>query len=133
MEQRLHGDELGHLALKHPAHRHAGGSTDDLGDVLRVDLLFQEALTFLEGTQRRGGLLNPSLEVRDLAVADGRGSREVGVALQPIGVAPAVLKRLLEVADLIDRGLLGLPVSRHLVGLLSELGQLGLEAGKALG
>ena len=40
-------EQLLDLALEHPGHRDAGPLGDDLGDVLRVDLLLEHALVAL--------------------------------------------------------------------------------------
>ena len=67
------------------------------------------------------------LQLRDLAVAQLRGTLEVGLALGALGVAVGLLQALLGRADGVDGLLLALPVSLHLVRLLAQVGQLALD------
>ena len=80
-----------------------------------------------------GRLVDAPLEVGQLAVADGGGAGQVAVALEPLGPAAGLLVLVLQVADGLDGRLLGLPVRGHGVGLLVQLGELGLEPGEPLG
>ena len=79
---------------------------------------FKNALVGLELGQLVGGLVDPALELGQLAVADGRGAGQVAVALEALGLAAALLELLLQLADARDGLLLGLPVGGHGVGLL---------------
>jgi len=81
----LEVDELLDLALHQARDGNARPLGDDLGDVLGVDLLLQVgglALLRLE-------LLEPLLELGDLAVAQLGRALEVGLALGALGLAVA--------------------------------------------
>src|ERR687898_85589 len=82
VEDLLHADELGHLALHEAADRHAGPPGHHLGDVLLVDLLLQHGLAGLQLVELPGGLLDLPLEVGDHAVADLGGPAQVALALE---------------------------------------------------
>jgi hypothetical protein len=71
-----------------------------------------------------GGLLDTTLQLGDPAVADLGGQVEVGLALD---LRAEVLELLFQVADRVDRLLLGLPVLLHLGELHVELGELLVE------
>ena len=113
--------------------RHAGPAAHHLRDVLGVDLFLQEAGARLQLGQVVGGLDNAPLNVGQLAVADGRGAGEVALALEPHGVVAPRRLLLLEQADGVDGRLLLLPVRRHPVALLGQVGQLRLQLAQALG
>ena len=53
VEALLHLDELGGLALHQAADRDAGPRADDLGDVVRADLLLEQRARALERGERR--------------------------------------------------------------------------------
>ena len=90
----LHVDELLDLALHEARDRDAGPAADDLGDVLGVDLLLEEA-----GVGRRSrasASASALLELGDLAVAQLGGALQVGVALGALGLAVRLLEALLD-------------------------------------
>ena len=122
----LHADELRHLALHEPRHGHAGPLGDDLGDVLRVDLLLEQpdAALALEVIEGGAGLLDLALELGDAPVADLGRLLEVGLALE---IGAKALELLLEELDATDRLLLVRPAGEHRVALLGEVGELGVE------
>ena len=62
---------------------------DDLGDVLGVDLLLEEAARSPSACRRRLGLGELLLELGDLAVAQLGGALQVGLALGALGLARA--------------------------------------------
>ena len=93
VEDLLHAEELGHLAFHQPGDGHARPLADDLGDVLGVDLLLEHGLAALELGEVLGRLLDPALELGDLAVADLGRLLEVGL---PLDLAAAGLQLLLE-------------------------------------
>ena len=131
VEDLLHADELGHLALHEPAHGDAGPLRDDLGDVLLVDLFLEHLHVGLELVEPHGAPLDLLLELAHRAVAQLRGLLEVALALGALGVVARGLELLLEGADLGDRVLLVLPVRDLRVALLGELGELGLDGRRA--
>jgi hypothetical protein len=53
----LHAQQLGRLALQQPPRRDAGPGGDDLGDVVRADLLLDHRLARLGGRGRLDHLL----------------------------------------------------------------------------
>ncbi len=75
------------------------------------------------------GLVDAPLELGDPAVADLGGDVEIGLALE---LRAQVLELLLEVADGVDRLLLGLPVLLHRRPLDVELGELVVEGVETL-
>ena len=76
----LHVDELLDLALHQAADGDAGPARDDLGDVLGVDLLLEEAGVAVGALLGRVGEL--VLELGDLAVAQLGCALQVGLALR---------------------------------------------------
>ena len=123
----FHAHELLHLALEQPRHGDAGPAGDDLGDVVGVDLLLQHllvALELVEALRLRGDL---GVELAHRAVPQLGRALEVALALGALGLVAGVLEPLLQLADLGDRVLLGLPARDHPVALLGELGELGLD------
>ena len=90
----------------------AGPLGDDLGDVLGVDLLLEQARAALalEVVERGAGLLDLALELGDAAVADLGRLLEVGLALE-VGAQP--LELLLEELDAADGLLLVGPAGEH--------------------
>ncbi|MGH9012805.1 MAG: ATP-dependent Clp protease ATP-binding subunit, partial [Acidimicrobiia bacterium] len=80
-EHDLEAQQLLHLALHQPADGDAGPLAHDLGDVLLVDLLLEHPLSALELVELTAGLLDPALELGDLAVADLGRPVEVGLTL----------------------------------------------------
>ncbi len=126
----LHVHELLRLALEQPADGDPRPAPDDLGDVLRADLLLEEpgvAVRALLGVGER------ALELRDAAVAQLGGPLEIALALGHLDVVLGLLEALLERGDVLDGRLLGLPARRHRGGLLAQLGQLALDRVAALG
>src|SRR5918996_1354277 len=79
----------------------ASPARDDLGDVLSVDLLLEEA-----GLARLGvgglGLGDAALEVGDLAVAQLGGALEVALARSLVELAARLLQPLLDHGNLVD-------------------------------
>ncbi len=128
MEGGLHPDQLLDLALHEARDRDARPAAHHLGDVLGVDLLLQEPCPGLQLGQFLVGFLDTALEVRQLAVADGRGAGQVGVALEARRLVGAGGLLLLQLAQRVDARLLLLPVRRHAVALFPQLGQLALDA-----
>ena len=124
------------LALLDAADRDAGPAGDDLGDVLGVDLLLEEAVR--RGC-RRGlalGLLGVGellLELGDRAVAQLGGALEVALARGDLELALGGGQALAQVADAGDLLLLGLPLGLHAGGALLQVGELALERLEALG
>ena len=86
----------------------------------------------LQVGQLLGGALDGALEVRHRPVAQRRRAVEVTAALEALGLGATFLEFVLGALDALDGLLLGLPASGHLVGLLLEVGALGLELGEAL-
>ena len=81
----LHPEQLGGLALEHPAGRDAGPRRHHVGDVVGSDLLLEhDVLARLGDGQRRVELL---LELGDAAVPQFGGLGQVAVALGPVGLA----------------------------------------------
>ena len=93
---------------------------------------FKKRVLGLQLGQVLGGLGDAALEVGQLAVADGRGAGQVAVALEARRLLAARGLLLLQLAERVEAALLLLPVRRHGVALLAQLGQLALEALEAL-
>ena len=72
---------------------------------------FSMRLLALELVEVGGGVVDAPFELGDPAVADLGGDVEVGLALE---LRAELLELLLQVADGVDRLLLGLPVLLHL-------------------
>ncbi len=112
-QERLHAQQLGHLALHEPANGHPGPLAHHLGHVFLVDLFLEHlagGLQLGEPGRRLGDL---ALEVRELAVADLGRPGEVAIALEALGVEPAGFHPFLERADAGDGLLLRRPVRLH--------------------
>ena len=123
----LHVDQLGRLALHQAADRDAGPGGDDVGDVVRPDLLLEQGAGTLEAGQ---GLLLDRQPVAEFLVGPvlelgGRG--EVGLAFGLLDARRERLELRLRRADRGDRGLLAFPALLHAAGDLLEVGQLLLE------
>ena len=99
-------------------------SGDDLGHVLVVDLLLEEAGVAVGALL---GLRELALELGDLAVAQLGGALQVGLALGALGVAVRLLEALLELLHAHDRVLLLLPAGLHLGRLLAQVGEVALD------
>ena len=89
VEDLLHADELGHLALHQAGHGDARPPADDLGHVLRVDLLLEHALrSDWSSASSVGGRLEGRLQLGDAAVAEAGRGLQVGLPLD-LGLAPS--------------------------------------------
>ena len=103
---------------------------DDLGDVLGVDHVLEEArlrpssTALVLGLRRRG---EPLLELGDRPVLELGGAAEVGLALGALELDLGLLELLLELGHGADGLLLALPLGVHRVGALALLGQRALE------
>src|SRR4051794_64416 len=121
----LHVDQLLDLALEQLRDRDAGPLGHDLGHVLVVDLLLEEAAAVGVGRllRRRERLL----EVGDLAILELGGALQVGVALGALDLALGAIELGLDVAHGAESVLLLLPLSLHRVGALAQVGELALD------
>ena len=132
-EHLLHAQELGGLTLQQPAGGDAGPLRDHLGDLVGSHLLGDHRGTvgcrvdgFLVGLGGRDLLL----QRRHLAVLDARGTREVTLAQQPLGVGPQRVEPGLQVADEVVAGLLLLPArgqGREVLTTVREVGPQPLQ------
>ena len=118
LEPLLHVDQLLDLGFHEAAHRDVGPLGHDLGDVLGVHLLLEEALLLLQLSERRVLLLQLLLEAGEDAELDLRRLVQVGLTLGGGLVGPGLLDPLLDRPDLLDGGLLRLPVGLQLAELL---------------
>ena len=80
----LHLQQLGGLALEHPAGGDAGPGLDHLGDLLGPDLLADQRLERRTRSGSAAGRLDLLLERGDPAVEDLAGLPEVALALEPL-------------------------------------------------
>ena len=87
VEALLHVDELGHLAFEELGDRDPGPRRHDLGDVVGVDLLLEQAARPVEGGDRRLLLAEPLLELDQGAVLELGGPAVVGLALDLLDLA----------------------------------------------
>ena len=81
VEALLHVDELGHLAFEELGDRDPRPRGHDLGDVVRVDLLLEQATRTVEGGDRRLLLAESLLELDQGAVLELGCAAVVGLAL----------------------------------------------------
>ena len=103
---------------------------DDLGDVLGVDLLLEEARRAAAPPARPPASWRSQLG--DLAVAQLGGALEVGLALGALELAVGLLEALLDGRDLVDLVLLGLPLGLHAPSCARAGRQLALDRLAAL-
>ncbi len=121
----LHAQQLGRLALEHPARRNAGPRRHHVGDVVGSDLLLEhDVLAGLGLRHRRVELL---LDLGDAAVAQLGGLLQVAVALGAVGLAAQRLELLPELADHIDGALLVLPAGGQFGEVFLLVGQFGAQ------
>src|SRR5690606_17464584 len=116
------------LGLHHPRDGNARPPRDDFGNVLRVDFLLQELALALQLLQPRLGCGQLLLGLRDFAVLDLRGPREVRAPLRPLHLDLQLVDVLLQLADALDLRLLGLPARLHAAHALAQIRQLLVDA-----
>ena len=104
-----------------------GPGRHDLGDVVGVDLLLEQAARTVEGRDRGLLLAEPILELDQGAVLQLGGAAVVGLALDLLDLRLERLELRLGGPDRADRVLLGLPALLHRAGALLDLAQLALE------
>ena len=124
VEDLLQAQQLVALALDQAGDRDAGPARDDLGDLLFGHLLAQQAPLAL---RRREALLlgaELALELGELAVAQLGGAVQVVGALGLLDLPPHLLDLSAHRPQLLDLGLLGLPLRAHRVGLGLQVGEL---------
>ncbi len=122
----LHAQELLRLALQQASGRDAGPRADDVGDVVRADLLLDHGVDggLLLGLVRLGQL---ALQSGDLAVEQlGRGV-EVSVALGTLGLAAQFVEAFLQLADAVQALLLLLPAGGQTAQLLLLVGEVAAD------
>ena len=139
MQALLHVDQLLGLALEQAAHGDARPARDHLGDIVGVDLLFEELgsarggnAAVAAGALTRFVLGELAFELGDVLVEELRGALEVGIALGSLGLEPRLLELLLELGDALDRLLLALPLRLHRIRALAQLGEVPLDRLAAL-
>ena len=120
-------EELLHLALEEARDGDARPLGHHLGHVLGVHLLLQHLLLRLELAELLVLGHELLLEVRQRAVLQLRGLREVAPAGAALDFGAGLLDLLLGRADLLDGVLLLLPVGLHPRRLLLEVGRLPLD------
>src|SRR5262249_13061462 len=128
----LHLDELLDLALEEPRHRDAGPLCDDLGDILLVDLLLEEAPLARLLVETRARRLELPLELVERAEAELGRPRQLAA---PFGVrhrGPGGVDLLLDLPDAADRVLLALPARLQPRRTLLEVRELAVEAVESL-
>jgi hypothetical protein len=110
VEALLHVDELLDLTLQQTRDGDLGPARDDLGDVLGVDDLAQEARIAVGALLALGGL---ALQFGDDAVAQPCGLLQIGLALGALQIDLGLLQELAHLLHATDRVLLGLPLGGH--------------------
>jgi hypothetical protein len=112
------------LALQHLGHGNPGPLGHDLGDVLGVHLLLEVARLRLHLVQ--AGLVGPEppLQLGDAAVAELRRALEITPAGSLVDLVPEPFELGLDLLDLLDGALLGLPLRLHSGAPLLQLGDL---------
>jgi hypothetical protein len=131
-EPLFHLHELLDLALEQAGDRDAGPLRDGGRDVLLVDLLAQHpaALTLVSEPPVELGQL--PLEAGDDAEAQLGRTVEITLALRLRHRLARGVDVLLDLADLGDAALLGLPLGLEAASLLLQLGQLGVDLAEPL-
>ncbi len=118
-------EELVLLALEHLRHGDAGPLRDDFGDLLVGDLVAQQLVAaFVLGLER---LLEPALELRNLAVLELGHAAEIGRAPRLLELRFRALELLLDVRLALHGRLLRLPDLLEVRELALELLDLLLE------
>ena len=112
--------------FEHAARGDAGPRRDDVGDVVRADLLLEHHVG-VGGLRGHGELL---LQLGDAAVDQLGRLGEVAVALRALRLALELLQLLLELAGGLDGAALVLPARGERGQLLALLGELGAQGGQ---
>ena len=127
-EEVLHAQQLLGLALEQTPGGDAGPAGDDLGDVVGGHLVGDHRRLAAGLRGRRLGclrLVELLLKSRDVAVEQLRGVAVVTFALQLLGLRAQVVDLGLEITDLVEAGLLGLPTRRQRGELFLGVGAVG--------
>ena len=114
-------DELGHFTFQQAADLYTCPLADDFGNVFRVDLFLQHAVTELQLVEVLGGFGDAPFELGDAPVANLGRHRQVGLTLD---LGAQLLELFLQRANCINGLLLVLPVGLHAMDLHVERGQL---------
>ena len=121
----LHPQQLGGLALEQPAGRDAGPGLDDVGDLLGADLLADHRGR--SSPRSASAACDLLLQLGDPAVEDLAGTRQVALALEPLGLRAQLVDLLAQLADALERGLLALPAGLEPAQLLLAVGEVGAQ------
>src|ERR1700736_546525 len=105
MQLFVEREQLLDLALQQLADRNSGPAADDSGDVLFVDLFFEQAR--LAGADRRFLLAQRSLELRQTAVFQLAGAAQIVALSSAVDLRLRRLDPLAQRARRDDRVLLG--------------------------
>lgn len=127
----LHAQQLLGLALQQASGGDAGPGADDIGDVVRADLLLDHRVLgrLLLGLGCLGQL---PFQARDLPVQQLGGGVEVAVALGAFGLAVQLVEALLQLTDAVEALLLLLPAGVEAAQLLLLVGEVAAELLQAL-
>lgn len=130
-ELLLHAQQLLGLALQQASGRDAGPGADDIGDVVRADLLLHHRVLggLLLGLRR---LRQLALKAGDLPVEQLGGGVEVAVALGAFGLAVQFVEAFLQLTDAVEALLLLLPAGVEAAQLLLLVGEVAAELLQAL-
>ena len=118
MQALFHLEQLLDLAFHQAADGNAGPLADDFGDVFFVHFFLEHALGLLQLLKARFLLLDLGFELRHLAVLQLRRLRVVAGALRALDLELHLFELLLQLAALLDRFLLLLPMRAQLGRLL---------------
>src|SRR5262249_5640546 len=128
VEMLFEVDELLTLALDELRDGDAGPAGDDLGDVLLVDLLLQQApAAVVARGEARLVVREPLLELRELAVAELGDLVQIVLPLRLLDLELPLPDLSADLPGAGDRGLLPPPRGAERVRLLAQVGELLLE------
>ncbi len=116
------------LRLQHLGHRNSGPLGHDLGDVLGVHLLLQVhgAVAWISCSRRSSSASRRSSSGSS-AIAQLGGPLEIAAPGGLLDLPPHLLDLRLELLDLLERGLLRLPLRLHAVSFLPQRRDLPLQ------
>src|SRR5215510_3590400 len=127
MQLLFEAEQLLYFAFEQPRHRDASPPADDLGGVLFVDFLFNQAKFALFFRQHLFLGFQPPLELGQFAVAQLGGAVEVVLALGLLDLDAGLFNLLAQASQSLYRMFLSLPLGAERVRLRPHLGKLFFE------
>src|SRR6185437_4211639 len=115
------------FALEHSRNRNTRPARDHFGDVVGGDLLLEELRSAVTARELVLRLPHALLELRDAAVGDLGGLREIAAACGLLGFDARLIDLLLDLADAAQHLLFLLPLGLHRAGTLAQFGEIALD------